>query len=179
MSKIWFVSDTHFNHANILTFIHEDKPLREFSNVKEMNEVIINNWNSLIRPNDQVFHLGDVFFGNKGEFIELWKNLNGKKTLIAGNHDNILFFAKHNLVEDILMGKLFRDDNFVATHAPVHRASLKDHYINVHGHLHRNRIDDPNYVNISIEMTDYCPVSYDEILAKIKVGFLRCCKNTT
>ena len=79
---IWFTSDTHFNHENIIRFCK-----RPFKDVKEMNEEIIKRWNSIVKPDDIVFHLGDFAWGGS----EVWNNvldrLNGRIVLIMGNHD--------------------------------------------------------------------------------------------
>jgi len=75
----FFVADTHFNHARIL--IHEARP---FSNIDEMNETLIFNWNAVVNPKDLVYHLGDFGFNNVEPVL---KRLNGKKILIIGNHD--------------------------------------------------------------------------------------------
>ncbi len=54
MSNIWFTSDTHFGHANIIRFC--DRP---FKDIQEMNERLIANWNAVVRPGDSVYHMGD------------------------------------------------------------------------------------------------------------------------
>ena len=80
--KVFFTSDTHFNHANILKFC--DRP---FKNVEEMNETIIVNWNKVIGKDDTVFHLGDFCLGGSAEWTKILDRLNGKIHLIVGNHD--------------------------------------------------------------------------------------------
>ena len=89
MRDIWLISDTHFGHENILGFRHggRDGPLirgSRFSSVEEMDEAMIENWNKTVKPGDKIYHLGDVFFGPKDEFIKKWKRLNGQKRLILG-----------------------------------------------------------------------------------------------
>lgn len=79
---VFFTSDTHFGHQNIIKYCN-----RPFSNVGEMNEVIINNWNALVMPGDVVYHLGDVALGDINKSLECVRRLVGHKILILGNHD--------------------------------------------------------------------------------------------
>lgn len=81
---IWYISDTHFNHTNIIKYC--DRP---FSDVNEMNEKIVYNWNSLVQPDDVVYHLGDfgLFRGSKQPESFMCR-LNGRIYLIRGNHDH-------------------------------------------------------------------------------------------
>ena len=79
---MFFTSDTHFNHTNIIRFCN-----RPFKDVAHMNETIIANWNSVVGPDDIIFHLGDFCLGDSAEWINVLNRLNGKIYLIAGNHD--------------------------------------------------------------------------------------------
>ena len=65
-SRVFFTSDTHFNHTNIIRFCN-----RPFKDVTHMNETIIANWNSVVGPDDIIFHLGDFCLGGSAE----WKNI--------------------------------------------------------------------------------------------------------
>lgn len=99
MSNIWIISDTHFNHKNILGFTDsEGKKFRGdlFKDVSDMNEQMIYNWNSVIKPEDKVYHLGDVYFGSQPEADAILSRLMGKKRLIVGNHDCI--YGKGNIL---------------------------------------------------------------------------------
>ena len=80
--KLYVTSDTHFNHKNIIKYCN-----RPFNDVYEMNETLINNWNSVVTPEDIIYHLGDFGFGTKEELQEIFDRLNGYKYLIMGNHD--------------------------------------------------------------------------------------------
>ena len=77
----FFTSDTHFNHANIISFCN-----RPFKDVEQMNEVMIANWNHVIGKDDSVFHLGDFCLGGAAEWTKILDRLNGKIYLIMGNH---------------------------------------------------------------------------------------------
>lgn len=81
-SHVWFTSDTHFFHDNIIRFC--DRP---FASVEEMNEAIIKAWNDVIQPEDTVFHLGDFCWGGSAAWVDILKRLNGHIHLIVGNHD--------------------------------------------------------------------------------------------
>lgn len=84
VGKIWLTSDTHWHHLNIIKYCN-----RPFETVEDMNQTLIDNWNSVIGPDDHVYHLGDFCFGN----VEKWNTvlapgvLNGHIHLILGNHD--------------------------------------------------------------------------------------------
>ncbi len=81
-NRVFFTSDTHFNHANIIKFCN-----RPFKNVDEMNEALITNWNKVVSADDYVFHLGDFCLGGSAEWTKALDCLNGKIFLILGNHD--------------------------------------------------------------------------------------------
>ena len=80
--QVFFTSDLHFNHFNICKLCG-----RPFSSRKEMNNTLINNWNSVVMDNDIVFILGDFCFDQRTQWIKFLKQLNGKKYLVVGNHD--------------------------------------------------------------------------------------------
>jgi calcineurin-like phosphoesterase family protein len=80
----FFTSDTHFGHANIIRYSN-----RPFVDVPAMNEALIENWNAVVRPEDTVYHLGDVALGPWTEWDSILTRLNGYKILLIGNHDRI------------------------------------------------------------------------------------------
>lgn len=79
---VWFTSDTHFYHENILRYCN-----RPFRDIAEMNETLVRNWNEVVPPDDVVFHLGDFAFGSPGQWNDILSRLNGQIYLILGNHD--------------------------------------------------------------------------------------------
>ena len=81
-SKVFFTSDTHFYHGNIIRFCN-----RPFKDVEVMNETIISNWNNTVGQDDTIFHLGDFCLGGSAEWTKILDRLNGKIYLIMGNHD--------------------------------------------------------------------------------------------
>ena len=78
----WFISDTHFSHANIIRYTK-----RPFGSADEMNEHLIDNWNALVKPEDAVFFLGDFGLGSTDYLATLCSRLHGNKICIRGNHD--------------------------------------------------------------------------------------------
>ena len=164
MPNIFVISDTHFGHANILNFKGlDDKPLREFKDVHHMDEHMIEMWNSVVRPQDKVYHLGDVLV--KGANWTLLQRLNGHKRLILGNHDypDMKLYTPY-IFEAVYSSRMI--DRLLFTHIPVHPLSLGKAIANVHGHVHNNVA--PNhfgkqYVNVSVEVIDYTPISLDAL----------------
>ncbi len=62
----------------------------------------------------------------------------------------------------------FKDENFTASHMPLRLEGLRDGDFNVHGHIHQNKMEDPHYINVSVEVRDYTPVNMDTIVFEIK-----------
>ena len=169
MKNIWFISDTHFNHEGILGFKdYIGKPVREFANVNEMNEAMMDNWNSVVKPNDVVYHLGDVLFGeNKVDWMEAnFNKLNGTKHLILGNHDNPKFLAP--FFKSIALWKEF--DTIVCSHSPLHPQTLAERHrfdddiLNVHGHIHTNPSPEGPYKCVSVEQINYTPINMEDLV---------------
>lgn len=80
--KYWFTSDLHFGHKNIIQYCN-----RPWKTVEDMNEGLIENWNSVVSPADTVYFLGDFFFMGKQRAIDIVNRLNGAIYWIVGNHD--------------------------------------------------------------------------------------------
>lgn len=163
MRDIWVISDTHFGHENILSFTNQDgSRVRHFDNVKDMDDFMIDRWNHYVKPNDRVYHLGDVAIARKN--ISIMKYLNGKKVLIKGNHD---IFALKDYVpyfEDI-RAYTVRDygfGNIIMSHIPILRNGNR-FAANVHGHVHCNSVNDGWYVNVCVEVTAYKPIHIDHV----------------
>jgi len=80
--QIWFTSDTHFGHKNIIRFSS-----RPFKDENHMNEELVKSWNEVVGEEDEVYHLGDFSLTNANKTDEILKRLNGKIHLIKGNHE--------------------------------------------------------------------------------------------
>lgn len=169
MANIFFISDHHFGHANILTFKNSDGTLlREFDDVDHMNEIMIQRHNLVVRPSDKVYFLGDVVISRKTSALQVLARLNGEKVLIKGNHDQCNADAYLQYFKDIRGSHQF--EGLIMTHIPIHPESLARWGLNVHGHLHNNvvrmplsQIPDKRYFNVSVERLNYTPISLEEL----------------
>lgn len=154
----WITSDQHFGHERIIEL---ERP--QFSSLVEMNNYMINQWNNVVSPGDTVYHLGDFSLGlTEDQMINLLMTLNGDITLVRGNHDRwgkkkLLRFGFKDVVNRIEMGQ------FILTHEPINKDLLGDKF-NIHGHIHGNIIGHDNYINISVEQTDYTPVRLEKYI---------------
>lgn len=183
MPATFLISDTHFGHEKTCTvFKREDgSPLRPFSCAEEMDEYMIKAWNERVRPNDKVYHLGDVVINRK--FLHVLGRLNGDKVLIRGNHDIFKMQDYTPYFRDI---RAFDVKNgMIFSHVPIHPESLGRFGTNIHGHLHANRVKkiksvnvrtgeleysdeiDPRYFNVSVEQIDFAPITLEEVNTRI------------
>jgi len=162
--ETWFISDTHFGHANILTFKDDaGKLVREFSSVEEMDETMVQRWNEVVRDQDRIYHMGDVAMNHR--CLPIMSRLKGKKVLIKGNHDIFKLKDYTPYFEDIRAYKIFPKHGLVVSHIPVHTCQLEGRFkINAHGHMHQNILPDARYINLCVEHTDYRPVTLNEVM---------------
>jgi calcineurin-like phosphoesterase family protein len=165
MSNTFIISDTHFSHTNICRFLREDgTPLRPWDDVDAMDEAMVNNWNSVVRPNDTVYHLGDVVINRRA--LQILDRLNGSKRLILGNHD-IFDHSDYTKYFKRLHGS-HKLNNLLLTHIPVHVDSVpKWALANVHGHIHAQDVNHPLFYNVSVENINYTPISLEDLQQKI------------
>lgn len=172
MADVWFISDTHLGHKNILNFKRNDgTPLRPFSSTWEMEGCIFERWCEVVKPQDKIYHLGDVAF-TKGS-LERMLALPGHKRLVRGNHDLFKMKTYTRIFEEVYGVRQL--DGFWFTHVPIHEGSMGQRVkLNVHGHLHANKvmssphIEDKRYYNVSVECIDYRPINFDELKAYAK-----------
>lgn len=182
MSNTWVVSDTHFNDSRIITAIKDDGTLIRpgFDNISQHDDYLIDCWNSVVRPNDTVWHLGDVVRGDDwvGWMESNWHRLNGTKNLIVGNHDQIDVICQHNWFKKIQMWQMILDYKIVLSHVPIQEASSRAYppkdnpnlfhdqpilLLNVHGHIHHIPSPAGRYCCVCVEQTNYIPVNLEEL----------------
>jgi calcineurin-like phosphoesterase family protein len=166
MANIFLISDTHFGHAGILNFKRADgSPVRAFSCVEEMDDHMIKRWNSVVRPGDKVYHLGDVAMQDK--YIKKIQYCNGEKRLIRGNHDTCKTKEYLKYFGEVYATRVLA--GLCLSHIPIHPLSMGRYRANVHGHIHnpvRNEYG-PLYHNVSVEVIDYTPVALEDLLKKL------------
>ena len=164
--KVWFIGDTHFWHKNIIEYCN-----RPFRNVEEMNEQLIQNWNNTISKQDKVFMVGDFALGNRARLIEIGQRLNGRKTLILGNHDHESKGAYYEAgFEYVSKYPIIFNDRYIISHKPQFIQS-DGIYSNIFAHVH----DNPEYTDcsprsfcVSAERINYTPIEFNEILKRMK-----------
>jgi len=169
MTETFVVSDTHFGHAGVCRFLRDDgTKLRPWDTVEEMDEYMVEAWNDTVRPQDKVYHVGDVVMNRR--CLKIMERLNGDKVLIKGNHDIFRLEEYTPYFRDIRSYHVV--DGLIFSHIPIHEESLGRFGTNVHGHTHANRVMkdgkiDPRYFCVCVELTDFRPITYDELKARI------------
>lgn len=173
MPKTWIVSDTHFNHKNII--LSENRP---FNDKEEMNSELVKRWNETVAPDDTVYHLGDVVFGGRAVREGILSQLNGYKILRLGNHDHgtsknqwLKYFDEvyedDILLDDLCLSHYPLDEE---THAKLSYTGLIKG--NIHGHVHSQieGLDQSKYRCVSVELTDYRPIEFEVVKAHFGVS---------
>jgi calcineurin-like phosphoesterase family protein len=163
---IFLTADLHLGHANIIRYC--SRPFLA-SDVKEMDHVLIKNWNYTVAPVNQVYYLGDFMYGSHIQDPHLYrKKLRGKITFIRGNHD------KDELTTVPSVGLEKDGIRFLLIHDPADAPKDFDGWV-IHGHHHNNDlrnfpfIDFENRrINISAEVAGYMPVTLQEICSYIQ-----------
>lgn len=174
MANIFVISDTHFGHEEILGFRDKQGQLIRpgFANTYEMDEFIIERWNSVVRTGDKVYHLGDVAMRRWS--VALVQRLNGKKRLVMGNHDiyGIKPYLKWGFQEiyGTRVLEVAKGESIVLSHIPINAQSLGRFLGNVHGHTHTAHVADPRYLNVSVEVQAYTPIEISEAARQLRLA---------
>jgi len=144
-----------------------------FKNAKECDDHIIKRWNETVGPEDTVFHLGDVSMTREG--LELVRQLNGKKYLIAGNYDKMGQTAKYKVSKDVLLEyfdkveeyfaiKIKLDDGSTEALHLVHEPErARPDMFNIVGHIHGLWKVQRNMINVGVDTWHFTPISLDQI----------------
>lgn len=187
---IYYTSDLHLGHKNIIEY--ENRP---FKTVEEMDEVLIDNWNSRITPEDDVYVLGDFTFKGTTMAIKYLECLNGSIHLLKGNHDQFMnqdsfdmwLCDMHN--RDLHSGRVYthvRDEGYYAHINDNEREVILFHYpimfwdgqddrgsYHLYGHMHSTshggtQHPHPDAFNVGVDVNDFMPVTLDELIERRK-----------
>jgi len=175
--NVWFTSDTHFCHKNILRFCN-----RSFTDIDEMNEILINNWNDCVKPDDYVFHLGDFAFTNAKNISDIEKRLNGHIYLIKGNHDEFVFkqirnyehieWIGYQLYINVCDQKIYLNHYPFLCYAGTYRNNNSIWQLFGHVHTQKNskgldmsrmNMLFPYQYDVGVDNNDYKPVNFNDI----------------
>ena len=184
IGKIFWTSDTHLWHGNILKYCN-----RPFESVEAMNEALVANWNSVVGPDDHVYHLGDFCFGN----VEKWNwclepgRLNGHIHLILGNHDPERVFREGTLIErfdsiDYQKILIIEGWTVIMNHFPFLSFSnnLDHKVLQLFGHVHsgpegvgnvlpEGKIPQWNQYDVGVDNNNYTPVSWVQVKERMNL----------
>lgn len=189
--NIFFISDMHFYHKPVINFCN-----RPFSDHDHMHEEMIRRWNAVVRPQDTVICVGDMFFCGSGKAAEIMKRLNGFKTLVTGNHDGNTE-TMENCGFDFVCEKLIlkiAGQEVLISHYPykypawynwIRKTILRKkmpRYMDrrpedrggwlIHGHTHETYRLQGKMIHVGVDAWDYQPVSIQVIESIITTGKL-------
>ena len=169
---IYYTADSHFGHFNIIHLCN-----RPFKDITEMDEALIDNWNSIVSADDIVYILGDFVFRSAKHANYYIERLNGTKHLILGNHDNRWIkncdLQKHFVSVSYYLEIKDGEKRITLSHYPMlsWNGSARG-ALHVHGHIHNNReglvfetlkkMD--NALNAGVDINGYKPVTLDELI---------------
>jgi calcineurin-like phosphoesterase family protein len=185
--QTWFTSDTHFGHANIIKYCE-----RPFDSIEAMRDGLVERWNKVVAPDDQVLVLGDFALGRIDETLAVLSELNGAKDLIVGNHDRpfdpdprrraewttrYLAAGFRSVIPGTIGFTLGGRHPVLLGHFPYTGDSHgEDRYAEqrpfdsglpiVHGHVHTAWQLNGRQFNAGVDVNDYTPVSEDEVIAQ-------------
>ena len=167
---IYFTSDTHFGHENIIKMCN-----RPFSSVEEMDETLVDKWNAKVKGNDTVYVLGDMFFRCTYNPEDILRRLKGKKILLEGNHDGSWMgkvdLQKYFLQVDKLIEVSDGTRGMTLCHYPMLTWKHAKKNAMIHGHIHNDISADywplllvrANALNAGVDINNFEPVSFDEL----------------
>jgi calcineurin-like phosphoesterase family protein len=174
----FFTADLHLGHGNIIEYSG-----RPFRDVAHMSSELVERWNSTVEPTDEVVVLGDFAMGRIAETLPTASELNGRKVLLAGNHDRCWHGHKKGVeaavvryleagFDEIWQGSVrlqIGPTRVVASHFPYRGDSHdRDRYVAhrpvdrgawlLHGHVHQNWKVRDRMINVAVDAWDYRPV---------------------
>lgn len=190
--RVWFTSDTHYNHANICKGTTQwdregDNHFRDFETLDKMNTVLVNNINALVDEDDILFHLGDWSFGGFDSIAKFREQIVCKNIhLILGNHDHHignnrdgvaeLFSSVHQYLNLSIKwpngNGRHEGANFVLMHYPIASwDGLGRGTYHLHGHVHlpaERRVGRGKVMDVGVDGNNLFPISLEKVLKILK-----------
>ena len=171
--NIWFTSDLHLGHENIIKYCN-----RPFSSIEEMDEELITRWNDVVSQNDTIYHLGDFALGSHQVAVRYLEQLNGRIILQQGSHDSRWFDRDfgdgristipplHSVVLPIQKGEY--EQIAVLCHCAM-RTWDRSHYGSWHlfGHSHGKLEPYGLSFDVGVDTHNFYPWSLDEVAEKM------------
>lgn len=174
----WITSDLHFGHKNIMKFCPVTR--QRYKTVEDMDNEMITEWNSTVKPTDTVYILGDVSFAGVNRTVEILDHLNGSKILVIGNHDKKLmqheafrecFESTQHYLEINYAGTMVIMSHFpFAEWDQMHRGA-----VHFYGHLHQNTVDGNKYRarNVGMDCTGQILILLEDAIADALKGEIK------
>ena len=162
MSRVWFTSDSHLGHNGVIRF------RKEFSSDEEHHNTIFDNIATTVGKRDTIFMLGDMTL-SKEWLLKIKAIACQRKVLVLGNHDcqKGSDITIHDIVDAYdTVQSLMNYKRCWLSHAPIHPDEIRNRILNIHGHTHYHKIDDPRYYNVCPEHHNWKPVLFTEIKEK-------------
>lgn len=166
VEKIWFTSDWHLGHKNIIHLSN-----RPFKTIEQHDEFIVRRFNELVQPDDIVWILGDISFNQSyKKYADLFGRLNGKISVVLGNHDNrqhLLRCKQDGLIQDVRESKILNvgDKTIHLTHYPLREwHNFSKGGLHAYGHCHGGIPDYGKSTDVSLECWEYEPVEVQEFI---------------
>ncbi|MDF1584846.1 metallophosphoesterase family protein [Marinimicrococcus flavescens] len=161
--RVFFTSDTHFGHGGALGLFK-----RPFASVAAMDEALVCRWNAVVRPEDEVWHLGDFALRRTPAAMEaLLARLAGRKHLVAGNNDGPATLALEGWASVQAYAEIeLQERSVVLCHYPFRSWNgMRRGALNLHGHTH-GRLAPllPRQIDVGVDVRDFRPVTLDELL---------------
>ncbi|BCM81711.1 metallophosphoesterase family protein [Methylobacterium indicum] len=171
--QTYFTSDTHFGHQGILSS-RMQKP-RPFASIEEHDEALIAAWNNRVRPDDEIWHLGDFAYNASAAYCRaVFARLNGRKRLVWGNHDasrtkGLPWYDQHERAEPVVEGRRLVLSHYAQrTWNHLHKGAL-----HLYGHSHGSLPGCGRSLDVGVDCWDWRPVRLAEILEAMTVDAAR------
>lgn len=175
--SVFFTSDLHFNHKNIIDY--DERP---YKNVEEMEVGLIKNWNNTVGRKDKVYIIGDFAMGNTYHWRSIIHQLQGDLVLVRGNHDVDSKATMARLIDDgvpmfqdvaDILFKRMDGIDLTLCHYPYSTYEGEDRYLArrpantgrwlLHGHTHKGPIVQKNMINVGCMLWNYRPVAWEKL----------------